>query len=201
MKGKVPHFFKYAKDKEDKQVAKRNSSCVNRLFDIIKVNKFDFSKKELGTFSYQMLMSDPDTVIGEQDEEIIRYYYELASAVNMRMTSDGEKNNYNQVFLDIKNKLLQADPDIIHLTDILVLQLFHKKKARHKVVFWNCFGDVVLENLRKNVDIRTTMCDECGTRYIRASYEHNLCPKCYTAYRKKYKAKLEKERRLSRKNA
>lgn len=196
VRGKVPHFFLYAKDKEIKgsnrhkkkkkpmQIEPRNQSCVNRLCDIIKLYKFDFSKKQLGYFDYKMLMNDSETSICNNDKELIDKYYQLSCAINCQMNGDDENNNYHMVFEEIKNKLLEVEPNIYHLTDVLILQLFHIKKARHKVVFWNCFGNIVFENLQKNVDQKAVMCEDCGKRFLPPARNVIRCLECQAAFRK-----------------
>jgi hypothetical protein len=65
-KGNVPHFFVYAKDKEDSQVEKLNDSFVNKLDKKITNprincrNLKDVNGKNLGTIDYTKLVSNPD---------------------------------------------------------------------------------------------------------------------------------------------
>lgn len=65
-KGNVPHFFVYAKDKEDSQVEKLNDSFVNKLNKRIVNprincrNLKDTNGKRLGTIDYTKLVSNPD---------------------------------------------------------------------------------------------------------------------------------------------
>lgn len=178
VRGKLPYFFMFAKDKKEGQVEPRNNSCVNRLHDIIQVHKLNFNKKELGTFDYRMLMRDKDFMIDDSCDTVIKRYYKLASSVNFRLSSDGESNNYDYLFSDIRNELLKIEPDIYRLTDILVVQLFKKKKAVHKIVFWNCFGETVLENLRANISPNYIMCERCGKRVPRITYNQKYCSEC-----------------------
>jgi len=176
--GKLPHFFLFAKDKHEYQVERRSKSCVDRLYDIVKVHKFDFKKKQLGTFDYKMLMKDNDFKIDESCEDLIHTYYSLTSNVSYNMSSKDDGDNYNHVFSEIRNKLLDVEPDIYRLVDILVLQLFKIKKARHKIAFWNCFGDIVPENLRHNIDQSMIICERCGKRFVPNAEQQKLCDDC-----------------------
>lgn len=177
--GKLPHFFLFAKDKHEHQVERRSKSCVDRLYDIVKVHKFDFQKKQLGTFDYKMLMRDKDFKIDEACEDLIRTYYSLASNVSYNMSSKDDGDNYHKVFSDIRDKLLVIEPDTYKLVDILVLQLFKIKKARHKIAFWNCFGDIVLENLTHNIDNTMVICEKCGKRFVPSAEQQKVCDDCF----------------------
>ena len=73
---------------------------------------------------------------------------------------------------------METDPNIYHLTDVLVKQLFHIRKAQRKTLFWECFGDVVLENLKENVDQNTIMCAKCGARVLPSHRSQIYCPSC-----------------------
>jgi hypothetical protein len=65
----VPHFFKYAKDKEDCQVAKLNNSFVNKLENKTpnpRINcKYtsDGKTNKLGKPDYTLMMSDPEVEV------------------------------------------------------------------------------------------------------------------------------------------
>ena len=176
--GKVPHFFVYAKDKEEWQVEPANGSVVNRLEKIIINPNLRFSAESLGKLDYRMLMCDPDTEVTAEDKPLLELYYKLSKSVNYRMSDDGTKNNFNFVYQRVRSQLLETDPNIYHLTDVLVKQLFHIRKAQRKTLFWECFGDVVLENLKENVDQNTIMCAKCGARVLPSHRSQIYCPSC-----------------------
>ena len=176
--GKVPHFFVYAKDKEERQVEPANGSVVNRLEQIIINPNLRFSAESLGKLDYRMLMCDPDTEVTAEDKPLLELYYKLSKSVNYRMSDDGTKNNFNFVYQRVRSQLLETDPNIYHLTDVLVKQLFHIRKAQRKTLFWECFGDIVLENLKENVDQNTIMCAKCGTRVLPSHRSQIYCPSC-----------------------
>lgn len=181
--GKLPHFFVYAKDKTEAQVARPNGSCVNRLERIVKRRKLNFDRRNLGTFDYKMLMHDPECT--EINPAIVTVYDDLAAKVKTRVVADRDNTNGAYVFSQILFELLEAEPDIVLLTDQLVLHLFREKQTKRKVVFWNCFGDIVLENLRRNVDDAMVMCEDCGRRFRPATSLQVRCPVCQAEYRKR----------------
>ena len=51
-KGNLPYFFKYAKDKEDNQIAKINSSSMNRICENIYDKKINYCKT-IGKMDYR----------------------------------------------------------------------------------------------------------------------------------------------------
>ena len=62
----VPHFFKYAKGKEDHQISKLNDSFVNKLEKKIPNPRIsykyteNYKNKKLGKPNYTLMMSNPD---------------------------------------------------------------------------------------------------------------------------------------------
>lgn len=125
-----------------------------------------------------MLMHNPNTKICECDAQLISAYYKLANSVSCRMSGNEDINNYDYIYRDIKNELLEIDSDVYHLVDVLIVQIFNLKKSKHKAVFWNCFGDIVLENLKQNIDQNSVLCEECGKRFIPNVEQQKYCDDC-----------------------
>ena len=178
--GKVPHFFIYAKGKTAKQVEPVNDSVVNRLERIIKSPNLRFETKTLGKFDYHTLMHDPATKIKPQDEALIQAYMEISRESGYRLIEDDSgKNNHNYVYQQTRDQLLAIDSDIYHIVDVLVKQLFHVQNTKRKSMFWGCFGDIVLENIRNNIDMRTILCSGCGKRIRPMSPRQMMCDECW----------------------
>ena len=177
--GKVPHFFIYAKDKAARQVEPANGSVVNRLEKIVRSPNLRFERRTLGKFDHRMLMRNPETQITERDMPVIERFNDLASACGSRLTDeDNGKDNQSYVFRQIREAVLALDGDAGHVTDLLVLQLFAIQNSKRKRVFWGCFGDVVLENLRRNIDQNTILCECCGRRLLPTALRQRMCPDC-----------------------
>lgn len=177
--GKVPHFFVYAKGKTAKQVESANGSVVNRLERIIKAPNLRFETKTLGKFDYRMLMHDKNTEIREADLRIIETFVEISKNCGYRLSEDdSDKNNHNYVYQQTRDSLLDIDKDIYHVVDILILQMFGIQSTKRKSMFWGCFGDVVLENIRKNIDTNTILCSRCGKRIKPMSHRQEMCDEC-----------------------
>lgn len=52
------------------------------------------------------------------------------------------------------------------------------KQSKRKNVFWMCFGDVVLDNLKLNVPSGSIQCRKCGERFIPSSPQQKICSSC-----------------------
>lgn len=176
-KGKLPHFFIYAKDKEADQVKRTNKSCVNRLEKTIKSYKFNFNKKQLGTFDYCMLMDNPEQEIGLPEEEIIKCYQRLVSHItNRNIGINSDNNKYIEDIMRIRHTM-SAFGDASYIVDVLVKQLFNVRKSKRKAAFWDCYGDIVTTNLHNNLDSGLIMCAGCGKR-IKPKTNQKFCEDC-----------------------
>lgn len=177
--GKVPHFFIYAKGKTANQVEPCNGSVVNRLEKIIKAPNLRFDSKTLGKMDYRMLMCDQDLEIREEDLPIIQTFAEISQNCGYRMVEDDSgKNNHYYVYQQTRQQLAEINPDIEHVVDVLIKQLFCVQNTKRKSMFWGCFGDIVLQNLRNNIDTKTVMCTGCGVRFLPITNRHVMCPTC-----------------------
>lgn len=178
-KSKVPHFFIYAKDKDKKKVASLNNSTVNKLHNIIPNPTISFKEMKLGEFDYKMLMFNSEVII---NEEIVDRYTELDLKKHFMINSqDEECSNIVYLYQEIKNTILDMNPDINYVTDVLVKYLYEHKKSNFKTTLWECFGDVMVENLKRNIpngfDDGYTLCEVCGKR-IEDSSNKKYCKEC-----------------------
>jgi hypothetical protein len=174
---KTPHFFIYAKDKTKHEVEKSNQSVVNRLEKIIPNPVIRF--KSLGQFDYKMLMSNSEV---ELNQQIIDKYNELD--VNSRFLMSEHKdgvNNYTYIYNEIRTKLLEICKDMQYVTDVLIQYLYNHKKSNFKTTLWECFGDVILGNLNRNVENKLKdriQCEVCGERIAVAGNRKKYCDAC-----------------------
>ncbi|EES90334.1 conserved hypothetical protein [Clostridium phage D-1873] len=177
---KVPHFFIYAKDKDNNKVETTNHSVVNRLEKIIPNPRISFKNAQLGKFDYTMLMHNKKVKV---DKKIIDKYTELdlKKPFLMGKNKDGKVDNVVFLYQDIKNQLLEVYNDEIYITDVLVKYLYGDKKAKFKTTLWECFGDIIVENLKINIKNKlknTIQCEKCGKRIIVSNNRVKYCPKC-----------------------
>ena len=175
---KVPYFFIYAKDKSENQVEDRGLSCTDRLYDKIQSYKFNFQKKQLGTLDYRMLMHNPDIEFGEREKQLVKVYYKIASSIGTYNLSKLDADNtYIEALKNIKDQMLQFG-DEQYVVDVLVKQLFCIRNAKHKAIFWDCFGEVVYQNLVSNHAGDNKMCKRCGARFTQMYLHQCLCDTC-----------------------
>lgn len=179
---KAPHFFKYAKKKEEKDVEKINESVVNRLDKIIPKTKIQFVKLA-GKFDYKMLMKVKSRKI---DEAIIERYKELNKNKKWTMRENKEVTSKDKLWIDkyIRDELLKINSNKQYVTDVLVKYLYAEKDSEYKTTLWGSFGDVILHNLKINLR-GTIQCGDCGVRVKKTSNSMKYCPKCADKREKK----------------
>jgi hypothetical protein len=188
-KSKVPYFFIYAKDKDVKNVEPINGSTVNRLHEIIPNKRINFTKVA-GKFDYKMLMKNKRVKL---DEEIINTYEKLDKHKKWKMNDkeDTEAHETLYIYKHIRDELLKINSDEHYVADVLVKYLYGKKNSIHKTTLWECFGDIIVKNLERNLK-NTKQCEECGERIERKKAK-KYCAKCAT------KRERERVKRLRRK--
>lgn len=177
---KLPHFFVYAKDKSEKSVAYSNDSCVNRIKNLIPKRRLTFGKNNIGKFDYRMLMYSADVSTEYTiPQKIIAKYTELTKNVNARLVEvDDKYNNFEYIFHEIKRALFKVVPDELYVCDVLIKHLFCEKKTTRKMIFWNCFGDIVVNNLKNNIEEKLIQCTKCGIRFYKTHNREELCKSC-----------------------
>ena len=220
-KNQVPHFFKYAKDKEDTQVRHKNNSFVNMLDDVIPNPRLNFSSVDITEVDYRLLMNDVDIDFdvefnenGQLNEDktdpLIVKYTELNRKyhykINMKdMDVDTVKCNtvsslrqslmFKDIAKDIREELLKFGYSESQVCDILVKYLYHIKKSKHKEVLWFCYGKYIYENLERKVKkpTKTIQCIDCG-EWFEVKNTNNVtyrCSECQSKIRLKYKDGLK----------
>lgn len=186
-KENVPHFFLYAKDKKGYQVADYNKSFVNKLENLIVNPRINMRSLKLGEIDYTLLMHNPDIDCkvsflnnGRLDEKntnplIVKYlelskkcYYKIDFTDNSYNGNSSSKVRqdikFNRFIKEVKTKLLQFGNNEREITDILVKFLYGIKSNKHKMLLWNCYGDVIYQNLSKHIKPKTKsiQCIDCG---------------------------------------
>jgi len=191
---KTPHFFIYAKDKEKDKVEPINKSVVNRLEKIIKNPRIIFNTKDIGKFNYKMLMSNENI---DLDEDIIKKYTELDLKSHFMINENKDEEISNEVYLyqTIKNKLLEINCDIGYITDVLVKYLYIQKNSSYKTTLWECFGDIIVNNLKNNIKLGNIYCDKCGDLVEKTAKNKKYCEDCAKEIQFNQKKKWDKTRK------
>ena len=149
---KAPHFFVYAKNKSSHQVQKINSSVVNQLDKIVPNKRMSFSAKNIGAFHYQYMLSEPNKKVSIL-QDVIDLYNEVEKQYRYSISFYDDSANFSYVRDGIIDRFEALGHSMNDICDTLVKYLFHMKQSKRKNVFWMCFGDIVLENLKKNVPL------------------------------------------------
>lgn len=177
-KAKVPNFFIYAKDKESHQVELPNNSTMNRIAASIPDQKIRFSKS-ISKFDYRMLMNlDCDFSISGDSPVVKAYDY---WNVRQNLLSNNEETHEAQESLYLYKRLkegiieMSGKDDIDYIVNTLVAYLYTMRKNSAKKVLWACFGDVILDNLRKNLKDKGKVCQVCGKRFMPKRITQNYC--------------------------
>lgn len=180
IKNKVPHFFINAKDKEEHSVELINESTVNKLDSIIPSDRINFAAVA-GKFDYRFLLKNRDIKL---DDAIIREYKRLDQNKKWLMNDEDIKPGQKlYVYKVIKDRLLKIYNDEQSVADVLVKHLY-KKKSKFKSTLWECFGDLILENMQNNLK-RFKSCYSCGKMFKSISNKSKYCNKCALEIEKK----------------
>lgn len=198
---KTPHFFIYAKDKTKDKVENINGSVVNRMSKIIKNPPIKFTSTDLGKFNYKMLMFNKKVEMNEDNDDIIKKYKELdlKSHFMINKKEDNDKTkNITYLYQDIRKKILEVNNDEKYVTDVLIEYLYNDKKSNYKTMLWECFGDIIIENLKtnltKNFKGKVIHCEECGILIEQASNKTKYCEVCSKKIKQKQKNKWKREK-------
>ena len=193
---KVPMFFMEAKDKKPTQVAPYVPTPVNRLRYLVPPSKLSFNASALGKFDWRMLTSSTFIPNNDVTQNIIDTYRRRASRMSFRFNDENTNTNKDFLCQSLRDELLGIHPDPDFVADVLVKELFYRRKSRNKVVFWECFGKEVLAHLQHNVDRNSAMCLTCGKRFMKENGRQYLCPACQAKKRRRDEAERKRRARM-----
>ena len=206
-KENVPHFFKFAKDKEEWQVSEINNCFVNRLNSIIPNPRINCRSLGLDKVDHTLMMSNPNIdfnveftdrgkLIKEQSDPLIVKYCELskkyslaindAAQTDKAFSSEVLKNcqikqdlRYKRIIVEIKDELSQFGYTDREIADILVKFLYSIRNSKHKMILWLCYGDYLLENLQKHLKLQNkdVKCIDCG-EWFEVNVKDNKSCRC-----------------------
>ncbi|WP_053956820.1 hypothetical protein [Inediibacterium massiliense] len=205
-KEKLPYFFLFAKDKEERQTNECGSSVVDRIAkEIETLNKQNFDFSKVGRFSYKILMNNPKIEI---NKNIIKAYEVLDGKKNMlfKSTKHEKQDVSNSIYTSIKNEFIQVITDNYikyeDAVDMIIKHIYIDKKLRNrrKTLLFTVFGEEIVKNLRKNInkdlDDGYITCSECGKRVKSNSNNQKYCNSCKKKMKetkKKYCSYCKKE--------
>lgn len=232
--GKLPAFFKYAKDKTNEQVELPNKSFVNRLDKLIPNPRLNCRKLGLKEIDYKVLVSNPDIefdiefdkkgkLIEEETEPLILKYLELgkehkySQIVNENLkrffvehrdivgNSSAKSSTCSwQIVENVKSELSSYGYSDEQIVNILVRYLYDLSDSNNKALLWRCYGDIILNNIKNNINISKTKfvkCVDCGSEFEIAinNKRTRRCISCNTIHKREIgKEKMRRHRAKSK---
>lgn len=225
-KENVPAFFQYAKDKTEFQIQEKNESFVNKLETIIPNPRINCRGAGIGKIDYSILVSNPDVdvkvtfgkngrIIESKTDPLIIKYHELNQKYACKLDNIKDKMEipkdllrkyqqkqvfmYGNIIKSIKDELNLIYEDNQMITDILVKYLYHTKPSRNKTILWLCYGEYILNNIKKTIkpERKVIQCVDCG-EWIEVSMKDTRtcrCNSCYFEHRKQRKLETQRLRR------
>ena len=194
---KLPAFFEYAKDKEKSQVKKRNQSFVNKIYDKIPNKPINTRGMNLGKIDYNVMMENSTIICSKEvsdlyDELNKQYRY----MINMK---DEYIDNLRYVACKIRDEFSKFGYSDETITDMLIEYLYGRDK-RYKQLLWFCYGQYVVNNLEKNINVKKTkviQCIDCGEWFeVDVSSKRIRCDECFKLERKEHNRKMYQNRKI-----
>lgn len=192
---KVPHFFIEAKDKDKNRVEPINNSTVNQLRKVIPNKAIKF-EKVAGCFDYKILMNEE---VINSNSKIVNTYRKLDRSKKWIIGNADVKNKKETmpyVYKYIKEELKKIESNEERIVNVLIEELYGRTKSVIKTTLWNCYGDIIIRNIRGNLN-NTKQCEVCGIR-IEVANNKKYCNECAKTEWKKYNALKQKEYRMKK---
>ncbi len=190
---KLPAFFEYAKDKDKSQVEKRNQSFVNKIFDKIPNKPINTRGLQLGEIDYKRMMSNERIICSKEVSDL---YDELNKQYRFMIhMKDEYADNLRYTACKIREAFSKFGYSHETITDMLVEYLYGKGK-RYKQLLWFCYGQYVVNNLERNIDVKKTkviQCIDCG-EWIEVAIKDNRTHRCKLCQKEHIKV-YDKERK------
>ena len=239
--GRMPWFFQFSKNgrKDTPQNKKRkyaepNNSTMNRICKSFNdIGNINLNYAGVPQFNWQMLLSAPCT---GSKSDIPSLFCELDTSNISNVIESQENayssekqliNNYSIVAEDITNEITSRYGSLEVVYPYIAKYLFAGEgmnKSAHKQMFWRVFGQIALNNLKKNLSdcdecpecgIKVPSwvkdhqcvknikgfysCIDCGTMCERTNARQCRCEDCQLVYRNTQKSIREKAMRLRKK--
>jgi len=166
--GKLPYFFRFAKDKESDKTNEANRSTMNRICAAITNVRVNTRKAGLNKPDWRLMVKKPTeddfTVSGRILIGIYRKYtrrfLEYATQTECEVTvkpaqsADSalvEEIKYMHVGTMMRREMLREEPDEVKVADILTRYLYTEEGENvNKDLLWFCYGGYILLNLQRN---------------------------------------------------
>lgn len=205
---KVPHFFKYAKGKNNYQVEKSTDCNIDRLDYLVPDNRIHF--KDLpAKYEYKKLITQ-DVDLKEVDAQKVIELYEFvvenysnrkASNATSSCNDENKKDALQHRFNNRKLKKVFGNTvkrDYTYIANVLVKYL---RNSINKDLLWEVFGEEIYNNICSNVPSNSKFCSVCGMRFeyeVQPGKPHRMCKLC-SHEKKKERDRLKKYKKYNSK--
>lgn len=177
----VPYFFMWAKDKKKDNVAKMvEGTTMYNIYKGIKDVRLTFSCfKNLDKINHELMMNDTNI---ELDEKVVELYDKLCLSYNSKFSNLSNKDNDNlKTYIKlVKDKFSELNENESEVADILTIYLYRDRidKIKGKQIYWYVYGEYIVDNLNKNIDSDTIVCEHCGKRDLETKIINGKCEDC-----------------------
>src|SRR5690606_37789306 len=108
------------------------------------------------------------------NQDIIDTYINLTRVKKFMLR--GDEMSYEGFSKYLKEELLKISPDVNYIVDVLTYFLYSKGN-KNKETLWDCFGEVIYENIEKNLG-KSIQCETCTNRFEQKTSKEIYCEKC-----------------------
>ncbi|BCB03511.1 RNA dependent RNA polymerase [Bacillus sp. KH172YL63] len=222
-KEKLPHFFIYSKDKEDKQVnmipkrkdikgeedlkaAIEKACTVDKLEYVIGKNKISFSKL-FDKFDYKMMMKKKN--VKKVNQDLIKKYVELNKKKKFQLEKELMDSGYTEsvkeltTFEMIRDQLLEIHNNEEEVADMLIHYHYEVNPEAKRGTIWDAFGHIIYQNIKTNLEDESQSgdCKVCKTTYRKVTKNKELCDTCKKDEDRKKNAEQKKKSREAKKTS
>lgn len=195
---KLPAFFEYAKDKKKDQVENRNHSTVNKIFEKIPDMSINTRSSKLEKLDYKKMMSNVNV---RYSNEIAELYNKLNSQYRYMINMKDEYiDNMRYVACQIRSEFSNLGYSEEMVADMLIDYLYGNNK-RYKQLLWFTYGQYIVNNLEKNIEIPKTkfvQCTDCGEWFEVDSKSRRIrCDECTIIEKRRIEREKKKKQRMS----
>nr|DAE17372.1 MAG TPA: RNA-dependent RNA polymerase [Siphoviridae sp. ctr2f5] len=195
---KLPAFFEYAKDKKKDQVENRNHSTVNKIFEKIPDMSINTRSSKLEKLDYKKMMSNVNV---RYSNEIAELYNKLNSQYRYMINMKDEYiDNMRHVACQIRSEFSNLGYSEEMVADMLIDYLYGNNK-RYKQLLWFTYGQYIVNNLEKNIEIPKTkfvQCTDCGEWFEVDSKSRRIrCDECTIIEKRRIEREKKKKQRMS----
>ena len=181
-RGRLPYFFQFSKNgrknpplgRKKRNYLAANNSTMNRICAAFEdIGNINLHNADIPPFNYQMFLSGPCDDI---NPEMCKVFIDM-DQINMSciieskdfdyVTERESKSKYELLAEMIIEEMTEKFGPLENSYPYIVKFLFADKavdKSLHKQMFWRVYGDIALNNIKKNLE-DCKVCQDCGMKY------------------------------------